>query len=109
MAHYNASGHEASVKLGTITAEGNAGEPAKPALACRPCLLMEVDIDIYCYKCDDSRLDPELQAHLAALGINVMNQEKTEKTITELASLLQFEFFVRASELMYSFSNSNTT
>ncbi|KAG8756710.1 hypothetical protein FRC14_002817 [Serendipita sp. 396] len=62
--HYNESGHSAAVKLGTITPEGTA--------------------DVYCYSCDDSKLDLELAAHLATFGINVLTQEKTEKTITEL-------------------------
>ncbi|KAG8831395.1 hypothetical protein FRC17_003221 [Serendipita sp. 399] len=62
--HYNETGHSAAVKLGTITPEGTA--------------------DVYCYSCDDSRHDLELAAHLATFGINVLTQEKTEKTITEL-------------------------
>lgn len=64
LAHFNETQHPASVKLGTITAEGTA--------------------DIYCYQCNDSRLDPELAAHLANFGINVLTQTKTEKSMTEL-------------------------
>ncbi|ESK93387.1 ubiquitin carboxyl-terminal hydrolase 14 [Moniliophthora roreri MCA 2997] len=56
--------HPVSVKLGTITAEGNA--------------------DIYCYVCNDSKLDPELAKHLATFGIRVESQQKTEKSMTEL-------------------------
>lgn len=41
-------------------------------------------LDIYCYVCNDSKLDPELAAHLAAFGINVQTQTKTEKSMTEL-------------------------
>lgn len=40
--------------------------------------------DIYCYACNDARLDPELKTHLATFGINVMSQKKTEKSMTEL-------------------------
>ncbi|KIM24164.1 hypothetical protein M408DRAFT_331920 [Serendipita vermifera MAFF 305830] len=64
LSHYNESKHAAAVKLGTITPEGTA--------------------DIYCYSCDDSKLDLELAAHLANFGINVLTQEKTQKTMTEL-------------------------
>ncbi|KAL0069328.1 ubiquitin C-terminal hydrolase Ubp14 [Marasmius tenuissimus] len=56
--------HPISVKLGTVTAEGNA--------------------DIYCYICNDSKLDPELAKHLANFGIRVETQTKTEKSMTEL-------------------------
>ncbi|EKM60173.1 uncharacterized protein PHACADRAFT_246014 [Phanerochaete carnosa HHB-10118-sp] len=62
--HYEETKHPISVKLGTITPEGNA--------------------DIYCYLCTDARLDPELSVHLAAFGINVATQTKTEKSMTEL-------------------------
>ncbi|KAL1706044.1 hypothetical protein EV121DRAFT_257779 [Schizophyllum commune] len=64
LAHFEATGHPVSVKLGTITPEGGA--------------------DIYCYTCNDAKQDPELAAHLAAFGINVQTQTKTEKSMTEL-------------------------
>ncbi|KAF9563466.1 ubiquitin carboxyl-terminal hydrolase 14 [Agrocybe pediades] len=64
LAHYEASGHAVSVKLGTITPEGGA--------------------DIYCYKCNDAKEDPDLAAHLASFGINVQTLKKTEKSMTEL-------------------------
>ncbi|KAI0271314.1 ubiquitin carboxyl-terminal hydrolase 14 [Gloeopeniophorella convolvens] len=64
LAHFEASGHPVCVKLGTITPEGAA--------------------DIHCYACDDSKVDPELAAHLAAFGINVAAQKKTERSTTEL-------------------------
>ncbi|KAI0935508.1 hypothetical protein AcW1_000029 [Taiwanofungus camphoratus] len=72
--HYEESHHPVSVKLGTITPEGSA--------------------DIYCYTCDDARLDPELAAHLATFGINVQTQTKTEKSMTELQleHNLKFDF-----------------
>lgn len=40
--------------------------------------------DIYCYSCDDAKLDPELPSHLQTFGISVLGQEKTEKSMTEL-------------------------
>ncbi|KAI0240223.1 ubiquitin C-terminal hydrolase Ubp14, partial [Massospora cicadina] len=74
LAHFQATGHAASVKLGTITPEGEA--------------------DVYCYICDDERVDPELQAHLRKLGIYLHNQFKTEKSVTEIQieHNLQFDF-----------------
>lgn len=62
--HFEQTGHGVNVKLGTITAEGTA--------------------DIYCYSCDDARIDNDLAAHLATWGINVASQSKTEKSMTEL-------------------------
>ncbi|KAL6305707.1 ubiquitin carboxyl-terminal hydrolase 14 [Sparassis latifolia] len=72
--HYEETQHPVSVKLGTITPEGGA--------------------DIYCYVCNDAKLDPELAAHLAAFGINVQTQTKTEKSMTELQieHNLKFDF-----------------
>ncbi|KAI0055329.1 ubiquitin carboxyl-terminal hydrolase 14 [Artomyces pyxidatus] len=72
--HYEESGHPVSVKLGTITPEGGA--------------------DIYCYSCNDARLDPDLARHLANFGINVQTQTKTEKSMTELQieQNLKFDF-----------------
>ncbi|VDC03208.1 unnamed protein product [Peniophora sp. CBMAI 1063] len=74
LAHYQETHHPVAVKLGTITPEGNA--------------------DIYCYICDDAKTDPELPAHLAAFGINVASQTKTEKSMTELQleHNLRFDF-----------------
>lgn len=53
-----------ALKLGTITPEGTA--------------------DIYCYSCNDARIDPELKAHCATFGIHLASQIKTEKSMTEL-------------------------
>ncbi|KAF8154934.1 ubiquitin carboxyl-terminal hydrolase 14 [Crassisporium funariophilum] len=64
LAHFEASGHAVSVKLGTITPEGGA--------------------DIYCYVCNDAKEDPQLSVHLASFGINVQTLTKTEKSMTEL-------------------------
>ena len=43
-----------------------------------------LSIDVYCYQCNDAKEDPSLAAHLAAFGINVQTQTKTEKSMTEL-------------------------
>ncbi|KAJ3212556.1 hypothetical protein HDU82_000495 [Entophlyctis luteolus] len=64
LAHFDESLHPVSVKLGTITPEGGA--------------------DIYCYICNEERLDPLLGNHLKVFGINMEVQEKTEKSLTEL-------------------------
>ncbi|CAG8554927.1 18608_t:CDS:10 [Acaulospora morrowiae] len=64
LAHYEQTKHPVSCKLGTITPEGTA--------------------DIYCYVCNDSKLDPFLGKHLANFGIMVESQQKTEKNMTEL-------------------------
>ncbi|CAB4397730.1 unnamed protein product [Rhizophagus irregularis] len=74
LAHFDQTKHPISCKLGTITPEGTA--------------------DIYCYLCNDSKLDPLLGKHLANFGINVESQQKTEKNLTELQleQNLQFDF-----------------
>lgn len=64
LAHATQAGHGVAVKLGSITPEGNA--------------------DIYCYKCDEERVDPELAKHLAHWGINIAEREKTEKSLMEM-------------------------
>lgn len=64
LAHADATHHPVAVKLGSITPEGTA--------------------DIYCYKCNDERTDPELAGHLAHWGINIADREKTEKSLTEM-------------------------
>jgi len=64
LAHAKEAGHRVAVKLGSITPEGNA--------------------DIYCYKCDEERIDTELAKHLAHWGINIAEREKTEKSLMEL-------------------------
>lgn len=72
--HYEETKHPVSVKLGTITPEGTA--------------------DIYCYVCNDAKLDPDLARHLANFGINVQTRTKTEKSMTELQieHNLKFDF-----------------
>ncbi|KAL1979673.1 hypothetical protein VTN96DRAFT_5385 [Rasamsonia emersonii] len=64
LAHADCSSHSVAVKLGSITAEGEA--------------------DIYCYKCNEERTDPNLAEHLAHWGINIAEREKTEKSLMEM-------------------------
>ena len=64
VAHTKSSGHPVAVKLGSLTADGTA--------------------DIYCYACDEERVDPELPNHLSHWGINIKDRIKTEKSLTEM-------------------------
>lgn len=64
LAHWDAAHHPVAVKLGSITPEGTA--------------------DVYCYQCNEERVDLELASHLAHWGINIAEREKTEKSLTEL-------------------------
>jgi len=64
LVHVEQSGHGVAVKLGSITAEGSA--------------------DVYCYKCNEERVDPELTAHLAHWGIDIAGRQKTEKSLMEM-------------------------
>jgi ubiquitin carboxyl-terminal hydrolase 5/13 len=64
LAHSREKGHAVAVKLGSLTADGNA--------------------DVYCYYCDDERVDPEIAKHLAHWGINIADRKKTEKSMTEM-------------------------
>ncbi|KAG6300939.1 hypothetical protein E4U45_003556 [Claviceps purpurea] len=64
LAHSSESGHGVAVKLGSITPEGTA--------------------DIYCYKCDEERVDENLAQHLAHWGIVLAERQKTEKSLTEM-------------------------
>jgi ubiquitin carboxyl-terminal hydrolase 5/13 len=64
LAHATESGHAVAVKLGSITPEGNA--------------------DVYCYHCNEERVDTELAKHLAHWGINIAEREKTEKSLMEM-------------------------
>ncbi|KAK4702423.1 ubiquitin carboxyl-terminal hydrolase 5/13, partial [Phenoliferia sp. Uapishka_3] len=72
--HTTTTGHSVAVKMGTIEPEGTA--------------------DVYCYACDDAKLDPSLAKHLANFGIEVATQTKTEKSMTELQveQNLNFDF-----------------
>lgn len=82
--HFEESGHPTSVKLGTITPEGNAGVLLQSLVIYHPYHCS----DIYCYICNDSKLDPDLALHLSTFGINVQTQQKTEKSMTELVSFM---------------------
>ncbi|KAJ4287502.1 ubiquitin C-terminal hydrolase Ubp14 [Collariella sp. IMI 366227] len=64
LAHTTESGHGVAVKLGSITPEGNA--------------------DVYCYTCDEERVDEDLGLHLANWGIILAERQKTEKSLTEM-------------------------
>lgn len=74
LAHFEQTGHPCSVKQGTITPEGTG--------------------DVYCYACNDARIDPNLNAHLQRLGVPVATLSKTEKSMTELQleQNISFEF-----------------
>lgn len=74
LAHADFTSHAVAVKLGSITAEGSA--------------------DIYCYRCNEERTDPELAAHLSHWGIYLAEREKTEKSLMEMQveHNLQWEF-----------------
>ncbi|TKX26981.1 ubiquitin carboxyl-terminal hydrolase-2 [Elsinoe australis] len=74
LAHTDSSGHPVAVKLGSLTADGSA--------------------DIYCYACNEERVDPELVAHLANWGIDLAGRTKTEKSLTEqqIEQNLKWEF-----------------
>jgi ubiquitin carboxyl-terminal hydrolase 5/13 len=64
MEHTKTSGHGVAVKLGSITPEGTA--------------------DVFCYKCDEERIDENIGAHLANWGITLADRQKTEKSLTEM-------------------------
>ncbi|OQD79523.1 hypothetical protein PENANT_c049G06754 [Penicillium antarcticum] len=74
LTHADSTSHAVAVKLGSITAEGSA--------------------DVYCYKCNEERVDPELATHLAHWGIYLAGREKTEKSLMEMQveHNLQWEF-----------------
>ncbi|KAK0386628.1 hypothetical protein NLU13_6463 [Sarocladium strictum] len=64
LGHSDESGHGVAVKLGSITPEGTA--------------------DVYCYKCDEERIDDKLGEHLSHWGIMLAERQKTEKSLTEM-------------------------
>ncbi|KAL1846987.1 hypothetical protein VTK73DRAFT_167 [Phialemonium thermophilum] len=64
LAHATETKHGVAVKLGSITPEGTA--------------------DVYCYSCDEERVDDDLAAHLAHWGIILSERQKTEKSLTEM-------------------------
>eukprot|EP00474_Spongospora_subterranea_P010388 CRZ10846.1 hypothetical protein [Spongospora subterranea] len=62
--HNKSTGHAVVCKLGTISAEGTA--------------------DIFCYSCDEMRLDPNLSDHMKTFGIVLNDMVKTSKTMAEM-------------------------
>ena len=70
--HYEETGNPLAVKLGTISAEGNAS--------------------VFCYKCDEDVKVPNLPQILKNMGIDVDTMVKTEKTMTELNLELNLTF-----------------
>jgi ubiquitin carboxyl-terminal hydrolase 5/13 len=62
--HKNLTGHAVAVKLGSITSDGTA--------------------DIYCYECNEERIDEDLGTHLAHWGIMLAERQKTEKSLMEM-------------------------
>lgn len=78
--HTNETRHPVAVKLGSLTADGTA--------------------DIYCYACDEERIDPELPAHLANWGIDIADRVKTEKSLTEMQieQNLRWEFSMTSED-----------
>ena len=62
--HTEETSHAVAVKLGSITPEGSA--------------------DVYCYACNEERVDTELGKHLAHWGIDIAEREKTEMSLTEM-------------------------
>jgi ubiquitin carboxyl-terminal hydrolase 5/13 len=85
--HFEETRHPISVKLGTITPEGEAGPWTQSPV--RGCRLTPLQPDVYCYICNDSKVDPELAPHLSTFGISIQAQTKTEKSMTELVRFYQ--------------------
>ncbi|GAA5968215.1 hypothetical protein JCM11641_003774 [Rhodosporidiobolus odoratus] len=80
LGHTQETGHAVAVKMGTIEPDGSA--------------------DVYCYACDDARIDPDISKHLATFGIEVAEQKKTEKSMTELQveQNLTFDFAMTGAD-----------
>lgn len=81
LSHSDQTGHPVALKLGTVDpGEGTA--------------------DLYCYTCNDPKIDPKLQAHLANFGMQVEAQQKTEKSMTELQveQNLKFDFAMTGAD-----------
>ncbi|GAA5848588.1 hypothetical protein JCM8547_004563 [Rhodosporidiobolus lusitaniae] len=80
LAHTQETGHAVAVKMGTIEPDGSA--------------------DVYCYACDDARIDPDIAKHLGTFGIEVASQKKTEKSMTELniEQNLTFDFAMTGAD-----------
>ncbi|KMU92678.1 ubiquitin carboxyl-terminal hydrolase 14 [Coccidioides immitis H538.4] len=82
LAHASNLTHSVSVKLNSISPEGSA--------------------DVFCYACNEERIDPDLALHLAHWGIMITEQKKTEKSLTEMQieQNLKWEFTMTSSDGM---------
>ena len=80
LTHANSFSHNVVVKLGSITPEGSA--------------------DVFCYECNDERVDPDLSTHLAYWGIDIAHREKTEKSLVEMQieQNLKWDFSLTAED-----------
>lgn len=80
LGHSQETDHGVAVKLGSITPEGTA--------------------DVYCYKCDEERIDDNLGQHLALWGIMLAERKKTEKSLTEMQieQNLKWDFSMTAED-----------
>lgn len=78
--HVDSTGHALAVKLGSITPDGTA--------------------DVYCYSCDEERVDPLLQEHLAHWGVKLADRTKTEKSLQEMQieQNMKWEFSMTSEE-----------
>ena len=66
-AHYEATGHPIAVKILCLDADSNA-----------------YDAEVYCYKCDDMIVYPEIFERLKKFGIDPLKLKATEKTNQQL-------------------------
>jgi ubiquitin carboxyl-terminal hydrolase 5/13 len=80
LSHANSSNHSVAVKLGSITPDGTA--------------------DVYCYHCDEEKIDNDLGMHLAQWGIILSERQKTEKSLTEMQieQNLRWEFSMTSED-----------
>ncbi|WBW72612.1 Lys48-specific deubiquitinase Ubp14 [Schizosaccharomyces osmophilus] len=62
--HFKKFEHAVSAKLKSITPDGHA--------------------DIYCYSCDEERIDPYIEDHLTTFQIDMKKLNKTEKSLAEM-------------------------
>lgn len=90
---FKKTGHGLAVKLGTVTPDGKAS--------------------VFCYKCDEDIIDPNLAPHLGIFGIDVATAVKTEKTMTELnleanLALTLSKVLEEGKELVPVFGPNNT-
>jgi uncharacterized UBP type Zn finger protein len=60
---------------------------------------------VYCYTCDESRVDPSLPEHLAHFGMDVVDMRKTDKSMTELVSAERDEGLEVGADLVCSKSS----